>query len=99
MREFRTGDTNQPFDLQRLFESLLAGKTNTVAEVTLTASSTSTVVGDELVSPQSIVILSPSTASAAAVSPFVSSYGTETFTITHTSSIAVDMTVRYAVIG
>lgn len=80
---------------------VLQGKIDCSEEITLSASSTTTVVNDVRVGPQSNVQLGAMSATAQAVSPYVKpgDIGEKTFTITHTSAADTDMAVRYSVIG
>lgn len=77
------------------------GKLDAQGDVTLGASTTTTVVVDVRVGPQSNVILGARSATAQAVSPYVkvTDIGSETFTITHGSAADTDMAVRYTVLG
>lgn len=72
-----------------------------VGNVTLTASTVSTTVADKRVAPGSWIGLEPITANALSAAPtvWVSTFGIETFTITHASSASADKTFRYAVLG
>lgn len=72
-----------------------------VGNVTLTASTVSTTVADKRVAPGSWIGLVPITANALSAAPtvWVSTFGFETFTITHNNSASADKTYRYAVLG
>lgn len=69
--------------------------------VTLRASQTTTTVTDERVSINTVPVLTPASSTAAATSPtvWVSTVTAGSFTITHSSTAAVDKTFRYALLG
>lgn len=77
------------------------GKLDCQGDVTLGASTTTTVVTDVRVGPQSNILLGAMSATAKAVDPYVkvADIGEETFTITHGSAADTDMAVRYSVLG
>lgn len=83
--------------------SLRDGKINSVGDVTLTQSATSTVVTDLRVGPNSYIDFMPVTANAATEkasgSMYVSSRGKQTFTITHQSLAQSDLDFVYVVLG
>ena len=85
--------------LSQAIRELAAGASNSVSQVTLTPSSTTTVVSDPLAAPDSHIDLSPITANAAAAlgTTYVSSRGPGAFALTHTSSAAVDRTFTYRI--
>lgn len=72
-----------------------------VGNVTLGASTVSTVVADSRVSVNSWVGLAPRTADALSAQPtvFVSTVMDGTFTITHSSSVSTTKTFKYALLG
>lgn len=80
---------------------VLAGKTNNTGTVTLTANAASTVVSDFRATSQSVIVLMPTTANAAAAiaTTYVSSRGSKTFTLTHANNAQADKTFGYAVVG
>ena len=78
----------------------LRGKSNNTGEFTLTASVTSTVVNDNNCNLNSVVLIIPITANAAA--HFVDTYiiaGDKSFTVNHPSRTHTDRTFRYVIIG
>ncbi len=89
------------FALWVFLGQILAGKLNCTAEVTFTASAATTVVKDQRVGAKSYIgIDMPLTANAAGeLGYYVSSQGTQTFTITHAVDSRSDRTFRYVVIG
>ncbi len=79
------------------------GKLNSVGSVTLTANSTTTTYTDPRISPNSAVLLFPSSATAAAaVGSATGVYATPgdgTATITHDSTADTDRTFMVAILG
>ena len=75
------------------------GKTDAATEVTLSASSATTVVINTRVSDSSVILFMPTTANAAAEvangTMYVSSRGNQTFTITHANNAQSDRTFGY----
>lgn len=95
-------------ELRRQYEVLQAlrnGKSENVAEVTLTANVASTTVTDIRVSPQSVLAWHPRTANAAAELANGTMYVTDanmangSYTITHANNAQTDRTFRVAIIG
>jgi hypothetical protein len=77
------------------------GHIQCIGNLTLAASTVSTVVSDPRVSLTSWIGLEPITANALSARPtvWVSTFGVGTFTLTHASTAATDKTFRYAVLG
>ena len=82
---------------------LIDGKFNSTGSVTLAASATTTAVSDYRAGPDSVILLTPMTANAAAAyaagTMFVSARAKESFTLTHASNSQTDKTFTYIVIG
>ncbi|MDP4005064.1 hypothetical protein [Methylobacterium sp. NEAU K] len=74
---------------------LATGGTNASGDVTLVANATSTPVTDKLCTTDTMVVLSPRSASAAAAPVFVRSTGNGTFTLGHDASAATDRAFHY----
>lgn len=72
-----------------------------VGNVTLTPSSTTTVVNDSRAGLNSYVGLTPTTANGASAAPscWISSFGKQTFTITHANTASADKSFRYCLLG
>tara|TARA_Y100001972_G_scaffold40076_1_gene49591 strand:- start:572 stop:889 length:318 start_codon:yes stop_codon:yes gene_type:complete len=95
-----------PFATQRqisdVVNNTLRGKLNCTNEVTLTNSSTSTVVSDFNVGPDSVILFMPTNAAAAtemaAGGLYVSARSKNSFTVTHSSTTST-REFSYAVIG
>ena len=84
-------------------KELADGRINSVSEVTLTASATSTAVTDTRVGPDSSIHFEPRTANGAAElaagGMYVSAKGDQTFTITHANNAQTDRKFGYAILG
>ncbi len=83
------------------FAQVFDGKLNATGSVTLTASSTTTTLGDKRIGANSCIFFMPTTATAAAAMTalYVSARGKQTATLTHDSTADSDRTFCYAVIG
>lgn len=80
--------------------NLMNGKSNNAGRVTLTPSATSTAVSNNLVNPNSIIILQPLTEDAA--EHFKDTWpvaGDKTFTINHNNNASTTREIGYIVIG
>lgn len=79
----------------------LRGKLNNRGAVTLTANAASTTLTDEKIGPDSVILLSPMTANAAAAvgTTYFSTPGTGSATINHANNAQVDRTFRYVILG
>ena len=88
-------------DLARAVEAILRGNVNSGGAVTLTASSTTTVISNHLISPDSILILTPTTATAAAAmaSVYQTVTGKNEITLTHNNTADTDRDFKYVVLG
>ena len=79
------------------------GKINATGTVTLTANQATTVISDQRIGPDSIILLMPTTANAAAEvgagGLYISSRGEKTATFTHANNAQVDRTFGYAIFG
>jgi len=77
------------------------GKTSNTGSFTVTISQTTTVVSDKRAGTNSVILFSPTTASAATEisTMYVSANGKETFTVTHVSSVTADRTFNYVIVG
>lgn len=87
-------------------QQLAAGRSNAVGTVTLTTSSATTVVTPTqsgVIAPGSTVLLTPTTANAAAEvgngTMYVSTVAKDTFTITHANSATAGRTFLWAILG
>jgi hypothetical protein len=89
--------TKFAFALQQLAQ----GRSNAVGQVTLRAGQTTTTVNNQTCGPESIVLLMPKTACAAAAlaTTHVSATAPGTFTLTHTNAASSDRTFGYVNVG
>lgn len=103
VRENQSLDNNFLKNVTTVVNNIMRGKINARGDLTLTASSDTTVVEDSNVGGSSCVLLSPTSASAASEKAsgnmYVSYTGKQTFTITHTNNSISDRSFRYVVLG
>jgi hypothetical protein len=85
--------------LNQAIRELAEGASNSIDQVTLRASATTTVVSDPLASAVSHIDLCPLTANAAAAQAgtYVSARARGSFTLTHASAATVDRTFSYRI--
>jgi hypothetical protein len=85
--------------INQAIRALAEGASNSLSQVTLTPSVTTTIVSDPLATAESHVALCPLTANAAAAIPttYVSARTQGTFTLTHASAATVDRTFSYRI--
>lgn len=95
-----------PREVATAVNQALKGKLNSFGTVTLTDSVASTVVTNELVGPDSVILLMPQTAHAAAELGNGTAYIVPTdivdgtsFKITHANNAQTDRTFGYVIIG
>lgn len=88
-------------ELAQFVNELRDGKLNAIGSFVLTASATSTLVLNSKASIDTVILLMPLTASAAAALPttWVSAQDNGQFTLTHSSDPATDRSFRYIAIG
>lgn len=84
-------------EIANVVNSLRGGKINPIGDVTLALSTTTTTVTDLYCSPDSIVLLMPKDANAAAEAWYVTP-GDQSFTITHASA-GTTRAFRYVILG
>jgi len=89
--------------LAKKINSVMDGKTNNTGSLTLTANSTTTVVtfADGRIGADTVVLLSPTTANAAAAAPYVSTrdVSAKTVTFTHANTATTDRTFSFVLVG
>lgn len=82
--------------LNRVFLGHLA----IIGEVTLTANDTTTTLSDDRIGPQSVILLHPKTANAAAIdAPIYTTRERGSVVLTHANDANADKTFYYVVIG
>lgn len=80
--------------------SVVDGKMNCTGEVTLTASTTTTAVTNNLCNANSVILLQPITANAAAaIGTTYIVAATGSFTVTHANNAQTDRNFKYVLIG
>jgi len=92
-----------PRDVASAVNLLIDGKNNAKGDVTLTASSTTTVVSDFRAGEDSVILFTPTSANAAAEigggTMYISSRSQNSFTITHANNAQTDRTFIYTITG
>lgn len=85
--------------INQAVRELAAGASNSLSEVTLRASFTTTVVSDPLATAESHISLCPLTANAAAAlaTTYVSARSSGTFTLTHANAASLDRSFSYRI--
>ena len=90
---------SNPREVAEVVNNAVNGKTNNTGTVTLAASSTTTTLNDERLGFDSVVLLSPLTANAAAQNPYISTKAKGSVVITHTSVASADLNFDYIIVG
>jgi pyrroline-5-carboxylate reductase len=90
-----------PRDVSEVVNNLVDGKINAKGAVTLAQSTTTTTVSDLRVGEETVILLMPTTANAAGAlaTTYVSSRGTQTFTLTHANNSQTDRVFKYVCLG
>ena len=86
-------------EISEVTNGIMNGKTNNTGSVTLRASNTTTTITDERLGFDSIILLSPLTANAAAQTPYISTKAKGSVIITHTSTAHTDLNFDYIIVG
>jgi len=96
-------DNNYLLDLAQIVTRLINGKTNNCGELTLTPSATSTTVKNILCNENSVILLTPTTANAAADVGAAGSVwvvaGDKEFVVNHPSDADTNKIFRYIIVG
>jgi hypothetical protein len=81
--------------------NLLAGKMNNTGTLTITANAATTTLTDSRIGANSVILLMPTTANAAAAlaNVYFTAFGDGSCTVNHANNAQVDRTFRFAVIG
>jgi hypothetical protein len=90
---------SNPREVAEVVNNAVNGKTNNTGTVTLAASSTTTTLNDERLGFDSVILLSPLTANAAAQNPYISTKAKGSVVITHTSVASTDLNFDYIIVG
>jgi|TARA_R110000851_G_scaffold115743_1_gene241722 hypothetical protein len=86
-------------EISEVTNGIMNGKTNNTGSVTLRASNTTTTITDERLGFDSIILLSPLSANAAAQTPYISTKAKGSVVITHTSTAHTDLNFDYIIVG
>jgi hypothetical protein len=89
----------EPRAVAEVVNNSMNGKTNNTGSVLLRASNTTTTITDERLGFDSVILLSPLTANAAAQTPYVSTKAKGSVVITHTSTAHTDLNFDYIIVG
>ena len=90
---------SNPREVAEVVNNAVNGKTNNTGTVTLAASTTTTTLNDERLGFDSVILLSPLTANAAAQNPYISTKTKGSVVITHTSVASTDLNFDYIIVG
>jgi hypothetical protein len=90
---------SNPREVAEVVNNAVNGKTNNTGTVTLADSSTTTTLNDERLGFDSVILLSPLTANAAAQNPYISTKAKGSVVITHTSVASTDLNFDYIIVG
>ena len=86
--------------LVKSIEFAMSGKLNCTGELTLTANAASTAVTNNNVNENSVILITPTTANAAAaVATTYITPASGSFTVTHANNAQTDRVFKYVVIG
>lgn len=86
-------------EIRRVVNLLVDGKHNGIGSFTCAASATTTTVEDLRVGPESIVLLSPTSANSASENIYVSAKNKQNFVVSHSNAASTDRTFDYIIIG
>lgn len=86
-------------EIRRVVNLLVDGKHNGVSNFTCAANATTTTVNDLRVGPESIVLLSPTSANSASENIYVSAKNKQNFVVSHSNAASTDRTFDYIIIG
>ena len=89
----------EPRAVAEVVNNSMNGKTNNTGTITLAASTTTTTLPDERIGFDSVILLSPLTANAAAQTPYISTKAKGSAVITHTSVVSTDLNFDYIIVG
>ncbi len=85
--------------LRQLVRELKDGKSNNTGRVTLRPGELTTPVADWRAGPETVVLLSPETASAATAAIWIAARSKHGFVIGHDADAATDRHYRYVLVG
>jgi hypothetical protein len=90
-----------PYKIVLAVNELFQGRSHAVGTVTLRANQTTTTVSSDTCGDESVILLSPTTANAAAAlaTTYVSAVTQGSFTLTHANNAQTDKTFGYVALG
>jgi hypothetical protein len=89
-----------PRDISEVVNNAMNGKTNNTGSITLAVGgATSTIIYDERIGFNSVVLLTPTTSSAASYVYYVDTNAKGSITIRHATNSVAGITFRYVVVG
>ena len=89
-----------PREISEVVNNTMNGKTNNTGSITIAvASATSTVIYDERIGFDSVVILTPTTSGASGYAYYLDTNAKGSATIRHAANTTADRTFRYVVVG
>lgn len=93
-----TGSTAR--EISEVVNNIVNGKTNNTGSITIAIdNATSTVIYDERIGFDSVVILTPTTSSASGYAYYLDTNAKGSITITHAANTTAGRTFRYVVVG
>jgi hypothetical protein len=89
-----------PREISEVVNNTVNGKTNNTGSITLAVGgATSTVIYDERIGFESVVLLTPTTSGASGYDYYIDSNAKGSATIRHLANITAGRTFRYVVVG
>lgn len=89
-----------PREISEVVNNTVNGKTNNTGSVTLAVGgATSTVITDERIGFDSVVILTPATVGANGFGYYIDTYTKGSATVRHSANLMADRTFKYIVVG
>lgn len=95
-----TQDLEMLRQLKNVVNSAMNGKINCTGDCTITASAAATTINDKLCNVNSVILLQPTTAHAAAEAPTLYTVaGAGQFVLHHANNSQIDRIFKYVIIG
>jgi hypothetical protein len=89
-----------PREISEVVNNTMNGKTNNTGSITIAVgSATSTIIYDERIGFDSVVLLTPTTTGASGYAYYIDSNTKGSATIRHAANTTAGITFRYAVVG
>lgn len=91
---------SSPREISEVVNNAMNGKTNNTGTITIAvASATSTVINDERIGFDSVVLLTPTTSSASGYAYYLDTNAKGSITIRHAANTTAGRTFKYVVVG